>query len=63
MRTRPREYLHRKEAEGKSRIEALRCLKRLLARRYRRLLNASVNAPGCTLPGVRSSGVIGCDIA
>ena len=33
-----REYLQRKEAEGKSRIEALRCLKRLLARRYHRLL-------------------------
>lgn len=32
-----REYLQRKEAEGKSRIEALRCLKRLLARRYHRL--------------------------
>ena len=34
-----REYLQRKEAEGKSRIEALRCLKRLLARRYHRLLS------------------------
>lgn len=33
-----REYLARKEAEGKSRIEALRCLKRLLARRYHQLL-------------------------
>ena len=31
-------YLQRKEAEGKSRMEALRCLKRLLARRFHRLL-------------------------
>jgi hypothetical protein len=33
-----RAYLARKEAEGKSRIEAMRCLKRHLARRYHRLL-------------------------
>jgi transposase len=33
-----RAYLARKEAEGKSRIEAMRCLKRHLARRYYRLL-------------------------
>jgi transposase len=31
-------YLHRKEAEGKSRMEALRCLKRQLARHFHRLL-------------------------
>jgi transposase len=31
-------YLHRKEAEGKSRKEALRCLKRHLARRFHRIL-------------------------
>jgi transposase len=31
-------YLERKEAEGKSRMEALRCLKRQLARRFHRLL-------------------------
>jgi hypothetical protein len=33
-----RAYLARQEAEGKSRIEAMRCLKRYLARRYHRLL-------------------------
>lgn len=33
-----RAYLQRKEAEGKSRIEAMRCLKRYLARHYHRLL-------------------------
>jgi transposase len=34
-----RAYLARKEAEGKSRIEAMRCLKRHLARKYYRLLS------------------------
>lgn len=34
-----RAFLERKEAEGKSRMEALRCLKRLLARHYHRLLS------------------------
>jgi transposase len=33
-----RAYLQRKEAEGKSRMEAMRCLKRHLARHYHRLL-------------------------
>jgi transposase len=33
-----RAYLARKEAEGKTRIEAMRCLKRHLARHYHRLL-------------------------
>jgi transposase len=32
-------YLQRKEAEGKTRIEAMRCLKRYLARHYHRLLS------------------------
>lgn len=36
-----RAYLQRKEAEGKSRIEAMRCLKRHLARHYHRILCAS----------------------
>jgi transposase len=36
-----RDYLARKQAEGKSRIEAIRCLKRHLARRVWRLLNDS----------------------
>jgi transposase len=33
-----RAYLQRKQAEGKTRMEALRCLKRLLARHFYRLL-------------------------
>jgi hypothetical protein len=33
-----RAYLQRKEAEGKTRMEAMRCLKRHLARHYYRLL-------------------------
>ncbi len=36
-----RDYLARKQAEGKSRIEAIRCLKRHLARRVWRLLTDS----------------------
>lgn len=36
-----RDYLARKQAEGKSRIEAIRCLKRHLARRVWRLLSDS----------------------
>jgi len=38
-------YLARKQAEGKSRREALRCLKRHLARRVWRLLQPSGDAP------------------
>jgi transposase len=34
-----RAYLQRKEADGKTRMEAMRCLKRHLARRYYRLLS------------------------
>ena len=34
-----RAYRQRKEAEGKTRIEAMRCLERHLARRYYRLLS------------------------
>jgi transposase len=34
-----RAYLQRKEAEGKTRMEAMRCLKRHLARRYHQLLS------------------------
>jgi transposase len=37
-------YLERKEAEGKSRMEALRCLKRQLARHFHRLLLRSPTA-------------------
>ena len=38
-----RAYLARKEAEGKTRMEAMRCLKRHLARRYYRLLSEGSN--------------------
>lgn len=42
-------YLTRKQAEGKTRIEALRCLKRHLARRVWRTLTTNANAPANTL--------------
>ena len=38
-------YLARKQAEGKSRMEALRCLKRHLARRIHHLMTTNANAP------------------
>jgi Transposase IS116/IS110/IS902 family len=38
-----REFLARKQAEGKSRIEALRCLKRHVARAVRQALRASLD--------------------
>ncbi|MFZ2052419.1 MAG: IS110 family transposase [Solirubrobacteraceae bacterium] len=56
-----RAYLARKEAEGKSRIEAMRCLKRHLARHYHRLLcgpsvdgNTSVGLLSARSPSTRS---------
>jgi transposase len=42
-------YLARKQAEGKSRMEALRCLKRHLARRAWRLLTATAPNPASSL--------------
>lgn len=42
-------YLARKQEEGKTRMEALRCLKRHLARRVHRLLTTNANAPANTL--------------
>ena len=49
---RTKAYLQRKEAEGKSWMEAIRCLKRQLARHFRRLLlkppeQPSQHAPQC----------------
>jgi transposase len=38
-------YLARKQAEGKTRMEALRCLKRHLARRIHHLMTAPANTP------------------
>ena len=50
-------YLERKQAEGKSRKEALRCLKRHLARRVWKLLHAppTPTTPGAPTPAVPSS--------
>jgi transposase len=45
-----RAYLQRKEAEGKSRMEAMRCLKRHLARRYYRLLSERSRSMGLLPP-------------
>jgi transposase len=42
-------YLARKQAEGKTRMEALRCLKRHLARRVHRLLTTNANTPATPL--------------
>jgi transposase len=44
-----REYLARKQAEGKNRMEALRCLKRHLARTIHTTLTANANTPAQTL--------------
>jgi transposase len=43
-------YLARKEAEGKSRIEAMRCLKRHLARHYHQILVRPPAAPRAEPP-------------
>ena len=57
-----RAYLARKEAEGKSRIEAMRCLKRHLARHYHQLLLRSdvedARRSRGTLHSVRRGGEI-----
>ncbi len=42
-------YLARKQTEGKSRMEALRCLKRHLARRIHHLMTTTPNAPAAAL--------------
>jgi transposase len=42
-------YLARKQAEGKTRMEALRCLKRHLARRIHKLMTTNTNAPAHAL--------------
>jgi transposase len=50
-----RAYLQRKEAEGKSRIEAMRCLKRYLARQYHQLLLRPAAAPRRSPVAMRSA--------
>ena len=47
---RARAYLTRKQAEGRSRMEALRCLKRLIARRVWQALRADAAPPSPSLP-------------
>jgi len=42
-------YLARKQTEGKTRMEALRCLKRHLARRVHHLMTTTPNAPATAL--------------
>jgi transposase len=54
-----RAYLQRKEAEGKSRMEAMRCLKRHLARRYHRLL-LRANSPWREKAGARTRSASMC---
>jgi transposase len=51
-----RAYLQRKEAEGKSRMEAMRCLKRHLARHYHRLLVRRLPATALTPPAQSARG-------
>ena len=50
---RARAYLQRKQAEGKSRMEALRCLKRQLARRVWQALRADSMTASPSLPDFR----------
>ena len=51
-----REFLARKQAEGKSRMEALRCLKRHLARRvWRLLINSEIDGSVKTTDSQRGS--------
>jgi transposase len=51
-----REFLARKQAEGKSRMEALRCLKRHLARRvWRLLIDSEINRSMTTLDTQRDA--------
>ena len=51
-----REYLAKKQAEGKSRIEAIRCLKRHLARRvWKLLVNSEIDGSVTTVDTQRGS--------
>ena len=52
-----RAYLERKQAEGKGRMEALRCLKRHLVRRVWQLLRASTAITSTTTPLPASCGI------
>ena len=52
-----RAYLERKQAEGKGRMEALRCLKRHLVRRVWQLLRASTAIPSTSIPIAATCGI------
>lgn len=52
-----RDYLARKQAEGKTRLEALRCLKRQLARRIWHLLQSPTALQPPTTPIPANSGI------
>jgi len=52
-----RDYLARKQAEGKTRLEALRCLKRQLARRIWHLLQTPMSPTPTTTPIPANSGL------
>jgi transposase len=54
-----RAYLDRKHAEGKSKREAIRCLKRHVARRVWRILYASDTAPPTTAPSSPDTVAVG----
>lgn len=58
-----RAYLKRKEAEGKTRMEAMRCLKRHLARRYHGLLSASAATRSDSRPALGCLDSGGCSPA
>ena len=54
-----RAYIARRVAEGKTEREAIRCIKRFLARRVWRLLEHSNNAGSAVCPAVKGVGVKG----
>ncbi|HEX3801228.1 MAG TPA: hypothetical protein VHV75_00150, partial [Solirubrobacteraceae bacterium] len=57
-----RAYMDKKIAEGKSKLEAIRCLKRHLARRIWRLLYANTNQATATktIVQVGAPGLMPC---
>lgn len=56
---RARDYLARKQAEGKSRMESLRCLKRLIARAVWQALRADAAITSSSLPDSRKLRPVG----
>jgi transposase len=56
---RTRAYVARRSAEGKSRREIMRCLKRYVAREVYRVLTSSVGPGGSSVNGDRVAAVTG----